>query len=199
MKKLIALTIGMIAALALTACGSEENSDHHASAIPAGEEFNQADVDFATHMIQHHAQALAMVDLTRGRELSPQVQRLADEILMAQGPEIELMTDWLTAWDQPVPETVRDHANAHGDGSGGIDEDMPGAMTEEAMAALEDAPDDEFEQLWLEMMIEHHAGALDMAKDEQADGTFKPALRLAESIESAQQQEIATMEDLLDG
>ncbi len=198
MKKLVALPIAIIAALALTACGAEEKSDHHASDIPASEDFNQADVDFATHMIQHHAQALAMVDLTRGRELSPRVQRLADEILMAQGPEIELMTDWLTEWDQPVPETVRDHANAHGDGSGGMDEDMPGAMSEEDMAALEDAPDDEFEQLWLELMIEHHEGPVEMAEIEQADGEYPEATDLAGTIASSQTAEIDQMEELLD-
>lgn len=67
-------------------------------------------------MIQHHAQALTMVDLTTGRVLDPEIQQLAEGIQLAQGPEIEQMTDSLTEWDQPIPETTHDHANAHGDG-----------------------------------------------------------------------------------
>jgi uncharacterized protein (DUF305 family) len=198
MNRFIAAAVGTIAALTLTACGGDDGGhDEHASDIPESEPFNQADVDFATHMVQHHAQALVMVDLTRGQQISRQTAGLAEEIMMAQAPEIELMTDWLGEWDQPVPETVRDHANAHGDGSGGMDEDMPGAMSEEDMAALAEAEGEEFEQRWLEMMIEHHEGAIEMAEAEQADGEYPEAIDLAETIESSQQAEIDRMEGLL--
>ena len=61
--KFLALLLALCAALPLSAC-SEEDDKSAASDIPASEEFNQADVDFATDMIQHHAQALTMVDLT---------------------------------------------------------------------------------------------------------------------------------------
>ncbi len=157
-------------------------------------------------MIPHHAQALVMVDLTRGRELSPEMTELTEAILAAQGPEIELMVDWLTDWGEPVPETMRDHANAgHGtDGHdmGGSDmgdagAEMPGMMTSEQLAELEAAAGQEFETTWLEMMIEHHQGAIDMARDEQRDGAHGPALELAESIETSQLAEIDHMEELL--
>ena len=62
---------------------------------------------------------------------------------------------------------------------------MPGMMTEEELADLDAASGPEFEDMWLEMMIEHHEGAIEMAKDEQADGVFQPAIDLAESIEPA--------------
>jgi uncharacterized protein (DUF305 family) len=71
-------------------------------------------------------------------------------------------------------------------------------MSSQRMQQLADAPRDKFQDMWLRMMIEHHQGAIEMAQDEQRDGTFKPALRLARAIETAQEQEIATMEDLLD-
>jgi len=44
-------------------------------------------------MIQHHAQALSMVDLTMDRRLDPEVQALADDIRAAQAPEIERMSE----------------------------------------------------------------------------------------------------------
>lgn len=77
-------------------------------------------------MIQHHAQALAMVDLPVGRQLDPQVQQVAEDIREAEGPEIEQMAGWLTDRDGPIPETMRDHAKAHGEGDVEMDSDMPG-------------------------------------------------------------------------
>jgi len=208
-KKLaVALTAGTLL-FTLAACGDDGDSkDAHAEQTAAnGDVFNNADVDFATAMIPHHAQALVMVDLTRGRELSPQVRQLAEEIQAAQGPEIEKMVDWLTEWDEPVPETMRDHVNAEdsdgmgGHDMGGMDDEsdsgMPGMMTDEDLADLESAQGQEFEDMWLQMMIEHHEGAIEMAQDEQADGVFKPAINLAESIETSQQAEIDHMRELL--
>ncbi|GAB3264362.1 hypothetical protein GCM10027448_40180 [Nocardioides dilutus] len=196
-----------LAGLLLTGCGDDQdgagaqNGDSRA-------DHNDADVAFASDMIQHHAQALAMVDLTVERDLDPEVQALAEAIRAAQGPEIETMTDWLTQWGEPVPATVRDHVNAEGDEHGGDGEhgdvdmddtgaDMPGMMSEEQMDQLEGAGDPEFRDLFLEMMIEHHEGAIEMARTEQADGKYAPAVELAEQIEAAQAAEIATMQALL--
>ena len=198
LKKFTALAALLAAMSVLTACGNnDDSSDHETRSSASGDEFNDADVEFASDMIQHHAQALAMVDLTMGRQLDPEVQQLAEDIREAQGPEIEQMTDWLTDWDQPIPETVRDHANAHGDGEMEMDPDMPGMMSADQMAELEAAEGAEFQQMWLEMMIEHHEGAIEMAQTEQSDGKFGPAKELAENIASAQQDEISTMENLL--
>ena len=108
------------------------------------------------------------------------------------------MTDWLTAWGEPVPETMRDHSNAEGGADMEMDSDMPGMMSEDEMSALGAAPDEEFQQLFLEMMTEHHEGAIEMAQTEQSDGEFTPAIDLAETIESGQQSEVEVMEQLLE-
>ena len=124
--------LGRVGALALTAvlalstagCGGHDGTHSAAkgtstsSAVPASEPFNTADVTFATDMIQHHAQALAMVDLTQGRTLSAATASLVEAIRDAQTPEIETMTGWLQRWDRPVPATVRDHV--HGEAGGGV-------------------------------------------------------------------------------
>lgn len=195
------LTLGL--ALGLAACGDggdEAGSSTQASAT----EHNDADVAFASDMLQHHAQALAMVDLTLGRTLDPEVQALAEQIREAQAPEIETFTDWLTEWDEEVPATVRDYANAghHSGGAGeemeGMDTDMPGMMSADQMTALDEAPDAEFEDLWLEMMIEHHTGAIEMATTETEDGQYQPALDVADSIITSQTAEVEAMDGLLD-
>jgi uncharacterized protein (DUF305 family) len=201
----IALTLALGAGL--TACGDDAgNSGSSGSATEVSTtEHNDADVTFASDMITHHAQALSMVDLTIDRDLDPEVQALAEDIRAAQGPEIETMADWLTQWGEEVPETMRDHANAGhdmGDMSDSMDDmghdDMPGMMSADDMDALENASDAEFQEMWLEMMVEHHEGAVEMAETEQSDGQFKDAVDLAGQIIDAQKQEIDTMQGLLD-
>ena len=203
---LSALALGLT--LGLTACGADTEATPAAtSSETSTSDHNDADVRFASGMVQHHAQALAMVDTTVGRDLDPEVVALADDIRAAQTPEIETMADWLTAWGEEVPETVRDHANAHSGGhgedhggagdTGDTGADMPGMMSGEDMEALADAGDAAFQDLWLEMMIEHHEGAVAMAAAEGADGRYRPALRLAEEIQAGQTAEIEQMQALL--
>ena len=197
-KRVTALVALLAATSVVTACGSDtDGPDHQTHTASNGDQFNDADVAYASGMIQHHAQALTMVDLAMGRQLDLEVQLLAEGIRAAQGPEIEQLTDWLTEWDQPVPETTRDHANAHGGGGPEMDSGMPGMMSAEDMAALEEAKGADFQQMWLEMMIEHHEGAIEMAQTEQSEGKHPAAIDLAKKIESAQQDEVSTMEDLL--
>jgi len=199
-KHHVAVLVSAIA-LSLTGCGNDDDAQpSDVRTASDGELFNDADVEFATAMIPHHAQALEMVDLTVGRDLSPEVQALAAQIREAQAPEVEQMSDWLTSWDEPVPETSLNHANAEGEGHDmeGMDSDeMPGMMSADEMDELEAAPDAEFEAMFLEMMIEHHEGAVEMAETEQSDGEYAEAVTLAEAIETSQTAEIETMEGLL--
>lgn len=201
-RALIAFAVTLALGAGLTACGDDTEPTGQAEVSTT--EHNDADVTFASDMIQHHAQALSMVDLTLDRPLDPEVQALAEDIRAAQAPEIETMANWLTTWGEDVPETMRDHVNSGqdmGDMSGmdGMDDgDMPGMMTADDMDALKNAPDEEFEDMWLKMMVEHHEGAVEMAQDEQEGGEFKDAVDLAGRIVDAQKREIETMKDMLD-
>lgn len=194
------LTLGL--ALTLTACGNDEPTTDAGTQV-SETDHNDADVTFATDMIQHHAQALSMVDLTVDRTLDPEVQQLADDIREAQGPEIETMSDWLQGWDEEVPTTMRDHSNAGhdmegmGDSMDGLDSDMPGMMSGDDFDELENAPDSEFQTMWLEMMVEHHEGAVEMAQEEQDNGQYKPAVDLAGGVVETQTAEIDEMKTLL--
>jgi len=171
------LTLGL-ATLTLSACG-------------AGQDHDDADVAFATGMLPHHAQAIEMVEMTEGRDLDPEVQALAREIEAAQAPEIETMTGWLTEWDEPVPDTSGAAAMAGSDS-------MTGMMSGEEMTSLErETSDAAFQRQWLELMVEHHTGAVEMAEAEQADGQYEPAIELAGEIVDSQSAEIAEMRRLL--
>lgn len=161
-----------------------------------GSDHDDADVSFAQDMLVHHAQALDMVEMTEGRPLDPEVEALAREIEDAQAPEIETFTSWLEEWDEDVPDTSGRMPSMKG--MEGMDE-MPGMMSAGDMEDLEDAPDREFQRRWLEMMVEHHEGAVAMAQKEVDEGEHQPAVDLARTIARSQTREIATMKELLAG
>jgi uncharacterized protein (DUF305 family) len=190
-----ALALGLATPFLLVACGS----DDAASDISAGADFNAADVAFATDMIPHHAQALMMVDMADGRDLTPETAALMQEIEDAQGPEIELMTGWLEEWDQPVPDTSgMSMSGMEGMDHGSMDmSGMSEMMSAEDLDALDAASGSTFERMWLEMMIEHHEGAIEMAEIEVDEGEYADAVALAENIITAQRAEIDEMESLL--
>jgi uncharacterized protein (DUF305 family) len=187
------LTATAVVALSVTGCSNNDDS-----AADLSKPYNDADVTFATDMIQHHAQALQMIDLTLGKDLDPKVAALADQIRSEQTPEIERMVDLLNEWDkQPIPATSRDHANAHGDGHVETNTSMPGMMTDKDMDALEAANGAKFDTRWLTMMIEHHQGAIEMASTERENGEAKAATALAAQIVTSQRDQVDTMQRLL--
>ena len=183
---LLAPILALVTVLALGACGGDQPSGDTRT-DDAGRAYSSADVAFVSEMIQHHADALSMVDLTLDRDLSPEVQSLVEDIRATRGPEIEEMTDLLQEWDEPVPETSRHHANAHAEDHG----------DDEGTSALEQVSDADFEQVFLEQMITHHEEAIDMARTEQEQGTHQRVVELSRQIETAQRKEIELMESLL--
>lgn len=195
-------TAALAAGVALGACSSGDHGSMNmstttvapAAAIPADAEFNATDVAFAQGMIPHHAQAIVMADMALEQSSNAEVTELATEIKAAQAPEIEQLTAWLNAWDQPVPDTTggMDHSM---DGMDGMM--MSGMMSDADMARLENASGTDFDTMWLEMMIQHHEGAITMARDEVASGKYAATKAMAESIITSQQVEIDTMNALL--
>ncbi len=188
---------GVLVALALlTALAACSNSNDAASG--GNGRHNAADVTFATNMIPHHAQAIEMADMAVSQARSPQVVRLAKAIKQAQQPEIETMTSWLGAWGKAVPAADSmagmDHGMAGMNGMNG----MEGMMSAADMKRLAATSGHGFDSMWLTMMIEHHNGAIAMARTEIADGTAAEATALARDIITAQQVEIDTMNRMLD-
>ncbi|MFC7402427.1 DUF305 domain-containing protein [Citricoccus sp. GCM10030269] len=213
---LAALTLAF--ALALTACGTgaEDNgagsesapatssaattsaasdaATPSATATGSAEEIsaehNDADVIFAQMMLPHHDQAVQMSEMLLAKDDIPaDVADFAQQVIDAQGPEIEHMNSMLTAWD----------AEPMGDMEGMDHGRMSGMMSEEDMAALEEAQGTEAARLYLEQMTAHHEGAVDMARDEVENGQNPQAVALAEQVIDAQEAEITEMQQILQG
>jgi uncharacterized protein (DUF305 family) len=166
---------------------------------------NDEDVGFATDMIQHHAQAIQMANITIGREgIDPRVADLAEKIRVSQTGEIDTMSQWLRDWGEPVPETgfATGDSHTHSDdpmgSSGGDHTDLPGMMSAAELRALAKAPDREFDALWIQMMVEHHQGAIAMAEKVQHEGKDEDVADLAADIESVQRREVKDLRDWLD-
>ena len=109
--------------------------------------------------------------------------------MVAEVPPLRKRTI-LTMKDMGMDMSGMDHGDMSSD-------DMGGMMTEDEMADLESASGAEFDQMFLTMMIEHHEGAIEMAKTEQSEGEFPEAVDMAKEIETTQAEEIQTMQDLL--
>lgn len=158
------------------------------SAEEISAEHNDADVMFAQMMIPHHEQAVQMSEMLLAKEDIPaEVAEFAQRVIDAQGPEIERMNAMLTAWDaEPMGEMEgMDHGG------------MSGMMSDQDMAALEQAQGTEAARLYLEQMTAHHEGAIDMAQDEVDSGQNPQAVALAEQVIDAQEAEIAEMQQML--
>ena len=183
-----ALALALAVCVTVSTGGSNGPGGLPMGDLPDG--VNQADAMFTMMMIPHHEQAIEMSELVLGRDdIDPEIVDLAEQIIAAQDPEIELMEDWLDDWGLPSMGGAMGGAMG-GDGPGGM-------MSDDDLDAIEDAEGDEAERLYLEGMIEHHEGAIDMAQDVLDDGESTDVTELAETIIETQQVEIDLMDDLL--
>jgi uncharacterized protein (DUF305 family) len=198
LNRLSRLLVGTaVAAVVVAGCGSGpgtssgSSSSAPSSATAAQGEHNDADVTFVQGMIPHHRQAVEMAGLAAGRSQRPQVLDLASRIGAGQGPEIATMIGWLQEWGAEVP------AEDSMGGMGGMDQGGGPMMTPEQMGRLGQASGAMFDRMFLEMMTEHHGGAIEMARTELDQGADPRATQLAQTIIDTQRAEITEMEALL--
>jgi len=192
--------LGMSAAaiLVITAgCGGEEAGSaatpESTTTAPTTEsttstEHNDADIAFAQMMIPHHQQAVDMAKMAAEKAGDQKVKDLASRIEGAQDPEIRQLTGMLQQWGAPTESSDMPGMD-HGSGDG--------MMTDDQMAQLDQATGAAFDTMWLQMMIEHHQGAVTMAKTELAQGSNPEAKALAQKIVDAQEAEITEMQGML--
>ncbi|MCO5995987.1 DUF305 domain-containing protein [Actinoallomurus rhizosphaericola] len=196
MKRALSLVVVPVAALTLAACGGGTDDSAHPmnghsmspgmsmGSAPATAGHNAQDVMFAQMMIPHHRQAITMARQAATKASSPEVKRLAAQIENAQQPEIDEMTGWLKDWGASTPSPGGMHMGE-------------GMMSDQDMKKLDSLSGSAFDKAFLELMIQHHQGAVAMAGTEQAKGSNADAKALAASIIRSQSAEIATMRNLL--
>lgn len=188
-SRTIALALGaLLTATFVASCSTSGNTGMEGMDNPpsanADADFNSADETFAMEMIGHHEQAIEMADILLAKtDVESQVLELAANIKAAQQPEIDLMTGWLESWGVDMGDM------------GGMDHGG-GMMSQEDMDALTAAGGPETSTLFLDQMVEHHEGAIEMAERELNDGQNADALELAQKIIDDQTAEIEFMQTL---
>ena len=161
--------------------------------------YSDADVEFMTGMIPHHAQAVLIAGWAESHGARPELRVLCERMVVAQRDEIEFMRNWLRDRGEPVPAADATH---HRMKMNGVEHDMlmPGMLTPGQLAALDKARGPEWDRLFLTFMIGHHEGALTMV-----DALFKSygalqdedVYKLASDIYADQTTEIERMRLML--
>lgn len=154
---------------------------------PADESF---DLRFIDAMIPHHEGAVAMAQETLQKSNRPEIKQLAQAIIDAQEKEISELKEWRTGWypsagDEPMMYSAE------------MGHMMP--MTEEMRSSMmmnEDlgAADDQFDLRFINAMIPHHQGAIEMAQQALEKSDRPEIQELAQTIIDSQQQEIDQMQ-----
>ncbi|PCJ20992.1 MAG: DUF305 domain-containing protein, partial [SAR86 cluster bacterium] len=158
----------------------------------AGIGYSLGDIQFLRGMIPHHAQAKEMSALAEGRTNTTLVLAVAARITLSQDDEISMMQGWLE--DQGLDAPAED---VHHDPDF---ERMEGMLTDEEMTELAASSGPEFDRLYLEYMINHHQGALDMVEMllDQRGAVQDPLLyEFTSDVTSDQTSEIERMDLLL--
>ncbi|MFN0111674.1 MAG: DUF305 domain-containing protein, partial [Blastocatellia bacterium] len=165
---------------------------------------SKADIQFMQGMIVHHDQAVEMTALIEARTDNKDVRSLGARISHTQADEIAFMKRWLVSRGQPIADALHDMHKHHKNmshGQMGQMALMPGMLTLEQMGALRKAKGDEFDRLFLEGMIQHHGGALDMVKDlhdTAGAGQEAELFNFATDVDSGQRAEIRVMKAMLE-
>lgn len=175
--------------------------------VVAGNEVsNEVDIGFAQSMLVHHSQAIQMAMLVRDSK-SPEVQGLAQSILINQTHESGLLKGWLTAWNAPVvvpgsPMAWVENAKnltllediqyaSQCKANGGV---MQGMATPEQLEQLRTLKGEAQSRLFFTLMIAHHRSALPMAGFAMRNGKSSLIRNFALSMAKDQATEVAWME-----
>jgi uncharacterized protein (DUF305 family) len=152
-----------------------------------------AEAGFARDMMVHHAQAVEMAEIVRGKTESEDVGTLAPDIAFTQQGQIGQMQGWLQVWGLS-PTGTEPAMSWMGEPTTGL---MPGMASPEDIQQLRDASPEEADVLFLQLMIPHHQAALQMTED-ILNRTDRPEVEtLAKAISASQQSEIENMEQML--
>ncbi|MCO7221806.1 DUF305 domain-containing protein [Klenkia sp. PcliD-1-E] len=155
------------------------------------------DAGFSLDMSVHHLQAVEMANLAQGRTTDPEVLSLAFDISQTQLNQVGRMQGWLTLWGLPITgagDMSWMGSSMHDHSGGGL---MPGMATEDELDQLRAATGGDFDVLFLQLMIRHHQGGLEMAQVAEAGASESVVRGLARSIVATQTAETTTMAGML--
>jgi uncharacterized protein (DUF305 family) len=207
-----AVAVSIAAGLCLTACGPAKTPANQPQSQPkpvmngskpkaVTEKLNDADLEFMSGMIPHHAQAVLMAGWAESHGARQDVRILCERIVVGQRDEIKLMQMWLEDHGQAVPDakSTRHHMVMNGMAHDML---MPGMLSDEEMAVLDKARGPEWDKLFLLGMIRHHQGAIDMVNKlfaSRGGGQEQTVFKFASDVFADQSTEIDRMHQMLEG
>ena len=175
LKKIIVLLLAVGVILAPNGA----NASTHAKSL---QNLGMNEIMFAQMMIPHHEQAISMSEIALKKSRNQAILKLSNQIKSLQGTEKSQLAYWLKATDSSM---TMDH-----------DMQMSGMLTTKELASLKRLTGTQFDRTFLQLMIKHHQGALEML-DLISDSKNAEAKALAKAIKSAQGKEITSMKLLL--
>ena len=155
------------------------NASTHAKSL---QNLGMNEIMFAQMMIPHHEQAISMSETALKKSRNQTILKLSNQIKSLQGTEKSQLAYWLKATDSSM---TMDH-----------DMQMSGMLTTKELASLKRLTGTQFDRTFLQLMIKHHQGAIEMV-DLISDSKNLEAKALAKAIKSAQSKEITSMKLLL--
>ena len=181
----------VMAIVTLSACSSSAHQAATGSpSTSSPQAHNSTDVTFAQNMTPCHKQAIQMSEIILTKQgLDPRVVQVANQIKAAEGPDVEGMQSWLSQWQQPMtPSSAAGMPAMQG---------MTGMASPEQMTALQNAAGADASKQFLTLMIQNHQHAIMLAQSEINSGQYPPAVAMAHSIATTEQQEVNTMQGIL--
>jgi uncharacterized protein (DUF305 family) len=156
---------------------------------------DSVDAGFARDMATHHRQAVLMAQLDRDNGADPAVRLVAFDIETGQLGQVGQLRGWLESWDQtPQTNIAQMSWMGHSVEPGQL---MPGMATTAELTKLKSLSGKPLDIYFLQLMIRHHKGGLEMAQYGAAHASEPYVRALATKIVTAQQNEVVTMEQML--
>ena len=162
-----ALVIGAV--LTLVSCGGSES----------GTALTGVDRLFVAEMVPHHHLGMDLIDQATRRVDDTRVRRLVFEMSAYHQSELNQLHSWAEEWNV-VPA-----------------EDFPGRINTDRLAELAELSGTAYDRRWLEVMIEHHEGAIEIARRQMTSGSDDRSIEMAESVREVQTKDIEEMSSLL--
>lgn len=199
-RSIVMAGVAAVAAVVLSACGTQTtdasspagsgNQAGGMTAMPGMSQpasqgsasWNKTDVAFVQMMIPDHQMVAKMNALAAQKAASSKLKTLAAQMQDGQAQTVDKLQGWLQAWGQSSGQMA------------GMT--MPGAMTQKDMDMLKSMKGMNFDMMFAQMMIKHHQGSVQMARDEQAKGTSQEAKAMAADMVTTQEKQIAQLRSI---
>ncbi|MFJ9947358.1 DUF305 domain-containing protein [Kitasatospora sp. NPDC091207] len=193
-----ALAASLALALGIPALVASGTSASGSSSLTAPAD-DSPEAGFARDMATHHQQAVDLSFAVRDRTDDAAVRTLAFDIINTQANQRGMMMGWLDQWGLPQHSGAKpmtwmrmNHGYEAHDGSL-----MPGMATNTQLARLRSLSGRDAEVYYLQLMLEHHKGGVEMAQGYVDMAKNETEKRLAQSMVVGQTSEIQLITDML--